>query len=215
MKKYILLFLGIISHICTHANLAFEKYIIEDVMYSSNHIYPFSFKFKNSGNSDISISSIDTSCGCVVLNGYKRTVSVGEKGTIDGKFYATGRQGPQRTSIIVKTNAVIGSRIDLLLKIRIKNPINFSSRILHWKKDVEYNPKTITITSDQGYHVSIECIKYDTKNLKIESNQINSEKIEITITPKNLIKDQKEYIKVKLKENNNILRTYLIYVLLK
>lgn len=64
------------------------------------------FKFKNTGKSDLIISSAVGSCGCTVPSYPKEPVKPGEEGEVNVVFDSNGKQGAQhkRVTIVANTN---------------------------------------------------------------------------------------------------------------
>lgn len=66
-----------------------------------SHIY----KFKNTGKSDLIVSSVRASCGCTVPTYSKEPVKPGGEGEIEIVFDSSGRSGRQHKTITVLTNS--------------------------------------------------------------------------------------------------------------
>ena len=62
------------------------------------------FKFKNTGNAPLVVSSVKSSCGCTVPKKPKAPILPGESGEIEVK-YDTKRVNPIRKTITVTSNA--------------------------------------------------------------------------------------------------------------
>lgn len=64
----------------------------------------FTFKFKNSGKTDLVIADVSTSCGCTVPSYPKTPIRPGEEGTIKVAFNSRGKRGFQAKNIVVVAN---------------------------------------------------------------------------------------------------------------
>ena len=64
----------------------------------------FSFKFKNTGKSNLIIASAAGSCGCTVPEYSKEPVLPGQESKIDVVFSSEGKSGMQEKTITVVTN---------------------------------------------------------------------------------------------------------------
>lgn len=64
----------------------------------------YSFKFKNTGDSDLIISQVNTSCGCTVPDFTRDPIKPGEEERIKVSFDSKGRNGFQNKVITVLTN---------------------------------------------------------------------------------------------------------------
>ena len=71
----------------------------------------YSFKFKNTGGSDLVISSAQGSCGCTVPDYPKKPIPPGEEGKIDVVFDSNGKSGKTSKTVTVVTNANPASRV--------------------------------------------------------------------------------------------------------
>ena len=64
----------------------------------------YSFRFTNSGDAPLIISTAKGSCGCTVPNWPKEPISPGEGGTIDVTFNSSGRSGIQTKAVTLTAN---------------------------------------------------------------------------------------------------------------
>lgn len=65
----------------------------------------YTFKFKNTGKSDLILSRVTASCGCTAPKYSTAPIAPGQTGTIDVSFNSEGRKGVQNKSVTVVTNA--------------------------------------------------------------------------------------------------------------
>lgn len=65
----------------------------------------YSFKFTNTGKSDLVISKVSTSCGCTVGNYPRQAIEPGGEGKIEVIFDSRGRKGFQNKTITVLANS--------------------------------------------------------------------------------------------------------------
>ncbi len=63
------------------------------------------FKFKNTGGSDLIISSASSTCGCTVPNYSKKPIKPGEEGKVEVVFDSTGKKGSNHKAVKLLTNA--------------------------------------------------------------------------------------------------------------
>lgn len=74
-----------------------------------------SFKYSNTGKSDLVIRKIRTTCGCTTISKSNTVVKPGESSTIEAVFDAGVRQGKQHKMINVITNDPKNSQVNLIL----------------------------------------------------------------------------------------------------
>jgi len=67
-------------------------------------VVTFSFKFKNTGKSDLVIANISAACGCTAGEYPKTPVKPGEEEVIEVSFDSSGRQGFQNKTLTVAAN---------------------------------------------------------------------------------------------------------------
>ena len=83
----------------------------------------YSYRYTNTGKSDLIISKVSTSCGCTVPNYAKTPLAPGESSLIEVIFDSRGKKGFQNKTITVLTNAVPNKTV-LRLKANILLPEN-------------------------------------------------------------------------------------------
>lgn len=71
----------------------------------------YSFKFKNTGEGDLIITSAKGSCGCTVPEWPKAPVAPGEEGVIDVVFNSDGKSGQQNKKITIVANTVPNTKV--------------------------------------------------------------------------------------------------------
>ncbi|MBE0663515.1 MAG: DUF1573 domain-containing protein [Bacteroidales bacterium] len=64
----------------------------------------FGFKFKNSGDAMLLISSVSSSCGCTVASFPDKPMRPGEEGVITVSFDSRGRRGSQVKTVTLMAN---------------------------------------------------------------------------------------------------------------
>ncbi len=64
----------------------------------------FNFRFKNTGKSDLLITSVNTSCGCTASEFPREPIKPGEQKSLRVTFDSEGRKGIQNKTITVVSN---------------------------------------------------------------------------------------------------------------
>ncbi len=64
----------------------------------------YSFKFTNTGNADLIISSCDASCGCTIADYPRHRIAPGQSGYITVSFRSAGLSGLQIKEVTVAAN---------------------------------------------------------------------------------------------------------------
>ncbi len=81
----------------------------------------YSFHFANTGNSDLIITKVRSSCGCTASNYPKTAIKPGEESKIDVTFNSTHKKGHQNKSITILANTEPNITV-LRIKARVLMP---------------------------------------------------------------------------------------------
>ncbi len=68
-------------------------------------VVTYNFKFTNTGNADLIITKVSTSCGCTATNYPTKPIKPGATEAVEVKFDSEGRTGFQNKRVTVLTNA--------------------------------------------------------------------------------------------------------------
>ncbi len=86
-------------------------------------VVSFGFKFTNTGESDLLISTVRTSCGCTASEYPEKPIKPGDEGVVKITFNSKGRHGFQKKTAVVIANTQ-PSKIFLIIKAKIYQPEN-------------------------------------------------------------------------------------------
>jgi hypothetical protein len=81
----------------------------------------YSFKFTNTGKSDLVIADVSTSCGCTVPSYPKAPIRPKEQGVIKVSFNSAGKRGFQSKNIVVVANTQPNSTM-IRIKAQVVSP---------------------------------------------------------------------------------------------
>ena len=109
------------------------------------------FGFKNDGAAGVEISSLQTSCGCLVAKIDKKQVASGETGEVHVRFDVGGRKGEQIKSVIVRTSD--HAKTTLVLRALIQDPVSFSQKEFVWASGALATPKDSIVEVDPGARI--------------------------------------------------------------
>lgn len=87
-----------------YPKFAFTKEIHKFGTISKGEIVVCEFYFKNSGNANLIIKSIESSCGCTVIKWKKQPIKVGEESKITVEFDSKKRHGKQYKVLSIFAN---------------------------------------------------------------------------------------------------------------
>ena len=94
------------------------------------------FRFKNTGDSDLVIREVTTSCGCTAALASESTIKPGKSGVVKASFDTAGRKSFQTKTVTVKSNDPDRSSTSLKIEGKVvpivdidPNFINFGSNV--------------------------------------------------------------------------------------
>ena len=102
------------------------------------------FKYKNTGDKPVKITSVHPSCGCTTAALAKDVVAPNESGEITATFNIGDRFGVQNKTISVMTDEDAGQATVLKLTATIPRLLEVSPPFIYWSAGDLLNPKTIT-----------------------------------------------------------------------
>ncbi len=117
------------------------------------------FKYKNTGEKPLKITSVRTSCGCTTAALPKSDVAPGESGEITATFKIGSSTGTQVKTVTVQTDDASQPATVLQLRAVIAQPITLRPTFLYWMKGESPKAKRIVATLDKA-----------TKNLKVTTS---------------------------------------------
>ncbi|MCZ4695160.1 DUF1573 domain-containing protein [Ancylomarina euxinus] len=82
----------------------FSKEIHKFGIISEGEIIVCEFYFRNTGNANLIIKSIESSCGCTAVKWNKKPIKVGEESKITVEFNSKGRHGKQYKVLTIFAN---------------------------------------------------------------------------------------------------------------
>jgi len=88
----------------SYSKFAFTKEIHKFGEISEGEIGICEFYFRNVGNTNLIIKSIESSCGCTVVKWKKKPIKVGEESKITVEFNSKGRHGKQYKVLTIFAN---------------------------------------------------------------------------------------------------------------
>lgn len=112
------------------------------------------FKYKNTGDKPVKITSVHPSCGCTTAALAKDVVGPKESGEITATFHIGDRSGVQSKTITVLTDDPAEQPTVLKLKATIPQLLQISPTFLFWAANEVLDPKTITVTVGPDFPVT-------------------------------------------------------------
>lgn len=92
----------------------------------------YTFRFRNSGDELLEISSVSSSCGCTAALLSSKRIAPGEMGEIKATFDSSRFRGRVTKTITMKTNAPQQSTVVFKLKGTVKELLKVSTNRISW-----------------------------------------------------------------------------------
>lgn len=103
------------------------------------------FRFKNSGRTEIAVIELAPSCGCVSAVARPMTVKPGETGEVVATFEYGARMGSQKKEVAVKTDAPDAKSMILTVETDLKPILAFEPPELSWAVDERGKTKKVMV----------------------------------------------------------------------
>ena len=142
------------------------------------------FKYKNTGDKPVRITSVHASCGCTTAALAKDTVAPEESGEIVATFTIGDRSGVQTKTITVRTDEQPEQATILKLKATIPQLLQVAPVFLFWSAKDELSPKVITV--DVGADYAVDKINVTSTDKSIETEVVpvpDKKEFRITVKP--------------------------------
>lgn len=211
-KKFYVFGLSIFCNVFLYANLKFEQNVITADLPVKTASFEFSFKFKNEGETPITIVDIQTSCGCTVAMSDKRTYLPNENGEIKGVFSVGDRKGVQNKTIVLLTNDLGQSQIQLDLNLKIAQAVESSSNVLFWKMGKPFKAKEIKVSIVPQY--DFLRLIYDKNKFDVASEN-NHKIMNLTVKPLDIKSPIRDTLKVVVVGSDKSEQTHNIFLVVK
>jgi len=96
--------------------ISFDKKTWDFGTITDGEVVEHTFRFKNTGTSDLVISSASASCGCTIPNWPKEPIAPGEKGEIKVEFNSNGKKDMVTKDITILANT---NPVKTILQIKV------------------------------------------------------------------------------------------------
>lgn len=142
------------------------------------------FKYKNTGDKPVKITSVHPSCGCTTAALAKDVVGPNESGEITATFNIGDRSGVQMKNITVRTDDEAMEPTILKLKATIPQLLQVAPTFIYWSANDVLSPKTITVNIGGDFPVTKLNVTSTDKSLATEIAPVPDAKaFRITVTP--------------------------------
>jgi len=154
------------------------------------------FKFTNTGDSDITIKSARSSCGCTVPKLEKMTYAPGESGEIQAVFTYGARVGKQVKRITVELADPASRSYTLTLVTDIPEWLVIEPRILRWTMGEPAEARTFRVKVADPETITMKDELPEPKSFTISREQVEPNVYLFTVTPKSTTERVTEFIQL-------------------
>lgn len=130
------------------------------------------FTFTNQSESDVTITSVKTSCGCTTAKLEKTTYGPGESGQIAVAFAVGDRTGDQVKKVVVRTDAPESPVTTLTLKVGIPQLVEITPRLLKWTAEEDREAKVIDVVLHETHPVVIKGVESGDAEMEVELEEV-------------------------------------------
>ena len=182
----------------TFAELAWEKQEIEVNSTTLLEKVSAEFHFTNVGVEAVTISNIQTSCGCTTADLNKKYYKPGESGMIKVKFEIGSRTGFQQKYILVRTDSPNEAYTQLTLKVHLPEVLKIEPDLLQWKLGETNELKRITLKTTGIVPLKVIGVESNHKGIEAELKVKESGRFyEVTVKPLKLDEPIRASLKIQ------------------
>ena len=204
--------LGFCQH--AHAGLTWQSPVQEFHRAPSDLQIEASFKFKNEGATPVTITRLQSSCGCTTANLEKKTYAAGETGEVKVKFVFGARVGSQRKMLTVSTSD--GELYTLELHALIEESVIVTPALVFWRIGEPSTSKTVRVRPANGTIVKIQKISSSNPRLTgVLESTTPGDPFLISITPADTVQREAGEILITTDYPIDSPKTYKVYVRIK
>ena len=157
----------------------FDEQIYDFGVVSREDLPQHRFTFSNTGQTDLIISEVDSSCGCTAALLSAETIPPGGRGEIDVSFNPQERRGKQKQTVSVYSNAENESIVQLTVKGIVMAAVDVSpDRVLFGSvNNQEATTKRIRVLDSGDGTLKITHIETSSPFLTIEIGPVHLDKV--------------------------------------
>jgi hypothetical protein len=174
------------------------------------------FRFQNIGQSEIKITSVNTSCGCTTAALEKNTIAPGEKGEIKATFNVGERVGLQQKTISVESTDPESPKTSLVLKAHISKVAQVRPSVLEWDLGESPSAQTINVKILNDFPVhAVSAISSDPRILARVEQTVSSKEFRIIVEPKGTSEPVTATLEIKTDYPAENPKEYIAFVRIK
>ena len=212
--KSLTFFVGIGAFLISEvsAQLEFEKKSLHLKAEFGQLEIPAKFRFQNASDKPVTITKIQTSCGCLKALSNAEIYQHGEEGTIEVVFSTAGRKGIEEKVVTVSTDSQTEPTARLTVSVEIPTPIQIEPEMTSWSMGEKPTPKTVTLTILQPTPIKVTKASSSRKAISVSTKVIEEgRKYEFQLTPLSTEKRQLGFVHIETDSGQSDLKRILFF----
>lgn len=167
------------------AGLVFERDVASESASPSADTHESKFVFKNAGPRPVTISEIQTTCGCLGASSDKKTYEPGEIGVVTATIKLGSFEGEVIKSIYVISDDPEASKRMLQMKVTIPRLMEISPEVTTWTLGETPTAKKLTIKILREEPIEVTAVSSTRENVSVELREVEKGRLyEVMLTPK-------------------------------
>jgi len=175
-----------------HAQLRWERTVIDLHPAEDAQTVEAAFAFTNTGAAPVTILLLKPNCSCTTSTSDKKTYASGEKGTIMAKITLGTLAGQHTKNILVLTDSKTDNQTILKLNLTVPELVAIEPNRLSWELNDELATKAVTLSapkSNPEKSLNVLAISTADKRLTAKlSETVSGKEYQLAITPTDLTK---------------------------
>lgn len=167
-----------------HAGLVFEADVVQETAGATQETHESKFRFKVEGDKPITITEVQTTCGCLSASADKKTYAPGESGTVSAVITLGSFEGEITKSVYVHSDDPAAGKRQLQMKITIPKLMEITPDVTTWQVGDEPVAKIVSIKVLHEKPIEITGVTSTREKFTTEVKEIiKGREYQIKITP--------------------------------
>jgi len=173
------------------------------------------FAFKNTGKQPVTITKINSSCGCTTAELPKKTYQPGEGGALTAKFTFGGRRGAQAKSIAVTTDDQKTTQLSFSCLI-LDDPVVLTPPLVNYRLGEVATARQVNISVAQNPRINITAVASTNPRIAASLSTIKpGEKYAVNVAPADTAREEFAQVFVQTDYPPEGPKAYTIFVRIK
>ena len=167
------------------AGLVFEREVATETAAPSEETHESKFVFKNAGPKPVTISEVQSTCGCLGASTDKLIYQPGESGTVSATIKLGTFEGEVIKSIYLISDDEEAPKRQLQMKITIPRLMEVSPEVTTWAVGEDAKPKKLTIKVLRDEPIVVTSVSSTRENFTVDLVEVEKGRAyEVIMTPK-------------------------------